>query len=249
MWVNHRQKRRRESWMTTTRERIGKVAQDANIARSRSGSQDILGEVSSIDSKLLQQLIAEQQREEATNFAYLSETLAGLITSRTPGWLLEMGTQLLGSERSDERILGTRLVRELKSDAVLVTKRLLEVLEDEHDDAVIAWLLNALAFLGRPEALSAISSFAGSASAGVREAVATAISGCSTPDLSQGSRDVLVRLAHDADHQVRFSAVFELGEWWKEKLDVAIQLELDVATRDAEPSVQRVARAALFDDE
>jgi hypothetical protein len=204
-----------------------------------------VGEVSSIDPRLLQQLLVEQRRE-IDQAEYVSLAIPGVITSRNSAWLLDTGLQLLDGADPLGRILGSRFIRELVPLDAAVTTKVLAKLDSEQDAVVVAWLIKALAFLGQSEALPAVSRFVDHPCGEVREAVATAISGCSSAQLSAGARAALLNLARDVDPGVRFSAVFELGEWWhRDRADVLIEHELRNATHDVAASVQHAANAAL----
>jgi HEAT repeat protein len=204
--------------------------------------------LANFDGKLHERLLEELREEDGGRS---SRTLAGLVTSRPSSWLLKRGTELLDSPAPNERILGTRMIRELPAPwASKAGSEILDRLDGEQDADVSAWFIRALGFLGATPALDDVLAFTDHQSAAVREAVADAISGCSADDLSGAAQNALIALARDSDAEVRFSAVFELGSWWQTGLhDGAVEIALNDASKDQERAVSRAARAALKGDD
>jgi hypothetical protein len=205
-----------------------------------------LDELNEIDKKLIQQVLKEQDQEAESGFTATSTTLAGLITSRPESWLRAVGVSLLRSKMPSERILGSRMLRELKSERDSNASLIAEQLRVEDQNSVTVWLLYALAFLHVQSTLPIVLEFANHESPEVREAVPDAISGCSGESLPPSGRDALLLLAVDANDQVRFSAVFELGRWWTSGLvDPQIHKALIQAKVDSHKLVRDAAADAL----
>jgi hypothetical protein len=191
-----------------------------------------LDELNEIDKKLIQQVLKEQDQEAESGFTATSTTLAGLITSRPESWLRAVGVSLLRSKMPSERILGSRMLRELKSERDSNASLIAEQLRVEDQNSVTVWLLYALAFLHVQSTLPIVLEFA--------------ISGCSGESLPPSGRDALLLLAVDANDQVRFSAVFELGRWWTSGLvDPQIHKALIQAKVDSHKLVRDAAADAL----
>lgn len=211
------------------------------------GDTSLLTKLVHLDEKLIRAMLREQRREFESNGAYSSSTISGLVTSRSADWLLKNGLDLLARENPEERVIGTRLIRELGDpQRQTAIEALTDRLQVDGDEVVVAWLIAALSMLHATSALSLIIDFAYYPYADARDAVADAISACSGGVLSGRGLEALLKLSTDIDESVRFSSIFELGTWWETgHPDQRIEQALRHARQDPAVLVRRAAIAAL----
>jgi HEAT repeat protein len=119
------------------------------------------------------------------------------------------------------------------------------LLHRERDDDVTYWIASAFGFLKSDSVTGELIRLAAHSNPGVRYHVATALANRSSGELPDDSLATLTALARDTDAEVRFSAVFELGNWWQAGHDPRIQAVLRNALGDGDPEVARAARDAL----
>jgi HEAT repeat protein len=198
-----------------------------------------------ITADLIDELLSEQDLEFQTEFESTNYLLHSTVVNAPEAELLAAGEKLISSDSASQRILGIRLVRELKRLAGKATSDMAGLLHRERDDDVIYWIASAFGFLKSYSVTRELISLAAHGNPGVRYHVATALANRSSGELPDESLAALTGLAGDADAEVRFSAVFELGSWWQASHDVRIEAVLRNALGDGDPEVVRAARDAL----
>jgi hypothetical protein len=163
------------------------------------------------------------------------------IVEGDPDELMVLGVELLRHTDAQHRILGSRLVRAVRGREADAVDALLAAFDRETDPDTLFWLISALGYTGSDRATDRLLPLADSADESIRYAVSDALS--SVEELSEPAREALVRMARDADSDVRFSAVFELGAWLPQipEFRSVVLAALD----DPAPLVARTAREAL----
>lgn len=157
--------------------------------------------------------------------------------------LWKVGVEQLRSEDPRRRILGTRLIRELKSKEAQVAVELSARLDVERDDRVIYWVVAAFGFINSELVTDKLLALARHPDPGIRYYVADALA--NRTDLPPLVAEALVELASDANEEVRFSAVFEIGTWWHVNHLAKLESTLRDALEDADKSVREAARRAM----
>lgn len=190
--------------------------------------------------------LAAQSTEYETDFEATNEPLQWLIDQVGPDDQLEIGHRLLEGEGARERVLGARLLRETWDRRVGALDLVVGALQRETDDEVLGWLLAAVAFLGDSSALDAVMTFAHHPDTRVRDQVAGAISRCGADERSSSALAALIELADDPEGEVRFSALFELGQWWQDGFtDARVQRRLRRALGEGESRIRDIAAEAF----
>ncbi len=159
--------------------------------------------------------LGAQREEYETDFQTTNEPLQRIIDEVRPSKQLEIGDRLLASPHGLDRILGARILREnwtRRADALAL---IVQAVQQESDADVLGWLLSAVAYLGDLSALRVVEVFVEHEEPRVRDQAAGAISSCGAERRSSSAVAALLRLADDSNDEVRFSAVFELGQWWQ----------------------------------
>jgi HEAT repeat protein len=189
--------------------------------------------------------LLKQQDDEFQGFSATNPLLHSLIAESPEEELYEAGVRELKSDDPRRRILGIRLIRELKSYRDQATVALTEALKSESDAAVTYWLVSAFGFIKCDDRVAAqLRQHSADNDPAMRYAVATALANCVGPNLPTDSLEVLLSLSRDEDAAVRFSAVFELGSWWLVNHEPWIESELRWAALEDEDS--EVASAAQY---
>jgi HEAT repeat protein len=198
-----------------------------------------------VDSILLQ-----QDMEFRTEFAHTNTLLHSVIVAAPEPELFAVGMQAVGSEDPRRRILGVRLLREIKQYSEAITIELGRMLAHERDPDVIYWVVGAFGFLKSDSVADQLRALVSHPNTGVRYNVATALANCASSEIPADSMDALLALAGDPNAEVRFSAVFELGAWWKINHNPRIGSALrNAISTDDDPLVIRAAQDAMQDDD
>jgi HEAT repeat protein len=192
------------------------------------------------DRDLIEQMLLEQVEEERSAVDHPSMTIAHVVTHQPEEWLVATGLALMGSPKAGERILGSRLVREVKNDRAAIVAAVAACLRAEADPSAIPWLISALGFLQATDEMTLILSFVASVDPATRYAVADSISHSAGEVLQSEPRDALLQLANDADAEVRWSAVFEVGAWWAVSQDPELLDQLDKSAKDSSERIRRL---------
>lgn len=194
-----------------------------------------------IDSMLL-----EQDSEFQSEFSDPNTLIASVVASSPEQDLLAAGTREIRSDDPRRRILGIRLIQELKHYGEEAARELSGLLRTEQDPDVLYWLVGAFGFLGSDLVTDQLIDLAGFPDPAVRYNVADALGNNRSGHLPAKSLDALIALAGDDDEEVRYSAVFELGSWWRANHDARIESTLRrVIATDNDPTVVHVATDAL----
>ncbi len=195
---------------------------------------------------LLDELLLQQDKEFEANFESPNELLDSTIASTPEPDLLLAGMELLHSTDPRRRILGIRLAKELKHYETLVAGELTNLLGREHNEDVICWTVNAFGFIRSERCTEQLLKLARHSDPAIRFHVCAALANHGGLLLPQPSIDALTDLASDADSEVRYAAVSELGAWWRIDPDPDIEAVLRrVADSDADPEVNAAARELL----
>jgi hypothetical protein len=201
--------------------------------------------LSELTQQVIDQLLRQQDAEFLSGFTSASTVLPSVIASAREPDLLAAGIRELRSRDPRRRILGIRLIRELRQLQEEAAVVLADLLGHEDDAEVIYWVAGAFGFLKSDSVTDRLSALAEHLDPGVRYQVATALANCSGDELPATSRDVLLALCRDENAEVRFSAIFELGSWWLASHDARIESALTRALADADRLVARAAGDAL----
>jgi hypothetical protein len=194
-----------------------------------------------IDSMLL-----DQDAEFESEFSSPSAVLSSVIVNTPELELLASGTREIRSDDPRRRILGIRLMRELKQHSEEAARELSGLLAGEQDPEVLYWAVGAFGFLKSDLVTDKLISLARHPSPGVRYNVATALANRRSGGLPSESVNALLDLAEDENAEVRFSAVFELGAWWPIGHDPRIGSALRrVIASDDDATVVQAAREAI----
>lgn len=195
---------------------------------------------------LIDELLLQQDKEFEKNFESPNELLDNTIAGTPEPDLLLAGMEMLHSTDPRRRILGIRLAKELKHFETLVAGELTNLFGREHNEDVVCWIVSAFGFIKSERATEHLLKLARHADPVIRFHVCAALANHGGLLLPQESIDALVSLASDADPEVRYSAVFELGAWWRIDRDPDIEAVLRrAAESDADPAVAAAARDAL----
>lgn len=198
---------------------------------------------------MIESMLLRQDAEFRYDFSLTNTLLHSAITEAPEPELLAAGIRQIQSEDPRRRILGTRLLRELKDHGEEARTALTEMLSAEHDPEVMYWIVGAFGFIKSNEVTDQIRTLADHPDPGVRYNVATALAN-RADEIPAESVDTLITLTEDENEQVRFSAVFELGSWWQVNHDPRIESALRrTISADADPHVISAAQDALGDPE
>jgi len=198
-----------------------------------------------ISQDLIDSLLRQQAEEFLTDFDTGNYLLSTTVTSTPEYELLRTGERLIHSEDPAERILGVRLIRDLKDFGPHAASDLCDLLHREQDEDVVCWVVSAFGSLTSELVTNDLVALAAHRDPAIRYHAAAALANRAAGDLPSVSFDALLTLCGDEDSEVRYSAVFELGEWWQASHDVRAEAMLRRAIRDTDPFVFRAARDAL----
>jgi HEAT repeats len=194
--------------------------------------------------------LLQQDIEFRSGFATTNNLLASTIVEASEPELLAAGKREIRSEDPRRRILGIRLIRELKQYGEDAAAEMAGMLFSEQDPEVMYWIVGAFGFLKSDSVEDQIRGFAADPNPSVRYSVATALANRASAEIPEDSVDVLFALAHDQNAEVRFSAIFELGSWWKINHDPRIESALrDAIAADNDEFVVRAAQDAVREGE
>jgi hypothetical protein len=195
---------------------------------------------------LIDQLLLQQDKEFEKNFESPNESLDSTIASTPEPDLMLAGLEMLHSSDPRRRILGIRLAKEVKHFETLVAGELNNLLHREHNEDVICWTVDAFGVVKSELATEQLLKLASHTDPVIRFHVCAALANHGSFLLPQASIDALTSLTSDADSEVRYSAVFELGVWWRGDRDPDIEAVLRrVAESDTAAEVATAARDAL----
>ncbi len=146
-----------------------------------------------------------------------------------------------------QRLLGARIVREIQSRREETARAALQALRaEEHEDAahflVAVFGLNSLF-----EALPDLIAFTEHPDPALRRTAAGAVASCAGDPPVPEAIDTLCRLLEDPDAEVRFSAAYDLAEWWIEDGIRNSRIAAALAKRlyDEDSDVRKQVRRAL----
>lgn len=195
---------------------------------------------------LIDQLLLQQDKEFEENFESPNESLDSTIASTPEPDLMLAGLEMLHSSDPRRRILGIRLAKEVKHFETLVAGELNNLLRREHNEDVICWIVDAFGVIKSELATEQLLKLASHSDPVIRFHVCAALANHGSFLLPQASIDALISLTSDADSEVRYSAVFRLGVWWRGDRDPDIEAVLRrVAESDTAAEVVTAARDAL----
>jgi HEAT repeats len=195
---------------------------------------------------LIDSLLLQQDMEFSSDFASTNTLLHSTIIEADERELLTAGRQEIRSEDPRRRILGVRLIRELKQYSGDAAAEIGRMLTSERDPEVMYWVVGAFGFLKSDSVGDQLRELVSHPSPGVRYNVATALANRESAEIPSDSVDALLTLARDQDAEVRFSAIFELGSWWKMNHDRRIESALKYAIdTDNDRFVVRAAQDAI----
>lgn len=201
-----------------------------------------------LEEIVIDDLLRRQDVEFRTDFETPNTKLHTIISCTPEEDLLAAGEKLVRSNQASRIILGIRLIREVRQNTETATHILRELLARENDDEVIYWIVSAFGFLKSDSVIQFLKAAAVHPNAGIRYHVATAVSNRSAVNLPDDSFDTLLLLSRDENAEVRFSAIFELGSWWRANQDDRIKPVLQrAAASDTDPAVASAARNAIED--
>ncbi len=192
--------------------------------------------------------LATQRLEIEDGFTGPNAALYRLATG-VPAEDLRALVRRLRSGSTAERLLAARLLNEgsLATNDVLAEAR--AALDMETDPSVLSWIVSSLGYSRSEAALPEIGTMASHPSGEVRFQVPDALSMCSGGVFDHVADDLL-RLSHDDDDDVRWSAVFELAAWRVDTSDERVRDRLaEAATSDPAPAVRAAAADGLRGDQ
>ncbi|HTZ22480.1 MAG TPA: HEAT repeat domain-containing protein [Streptosporangiaceae bacterium] len=191
-------------------------------------------------------MLLEQDAEFESEFSSPSAVLNSVVVNTPEPELLASGTREIQSDDPRRRILGIRLMRELKQHGEEAARELSGLLASEQDPEVLYWVVGAFGFLKSDLVTDQLISLAHHPSPGVRYNVATALANRRSGGLPSESVNALLGLTEDENAEVRFSAVFELGSWWQLDHDPRIGSALrHVIASDNDTTVVQAAEEAI----
>lgn len=198
--------------------------------------------------RLADEALVIQETEVADGFRSGNLVLARLATELEPS-MLRLLVHELRVRAVAERQLAARLLKESSLSADDVVSEVRSALESETDPLVIGWLVTALGYTWSPAALPDLYALARHESSDVRVQVPDALSECAEAGFGQVG-DSLLDLSRDEDHDVRWSAIYELAAWLPDASDERVRMRLaDAATVDPVTEIRATAAGALGQDE
>jgi HEAT repeat protein len=199
---------------------------------------------------LIDSLLLQQDIEFRSDFASTNALLHSTIVEANEPELLAAGRREIRSQDPRRRILGVRLIRELKQYSGDAAEEIGRMLTSERDPEVMYWVVGAFGFLKSDSVGDQLRELVSHPSPGVRYNVATALANRASAEIPANSIGALLALARDQDAEVRFSAIFELGSWWKVNRDPRIESALRNAIEtDNDLFVVRAAQDAIQESE
>jgi HEAT repeat protein len=203
-------------------------------------------QVTGLTAETVDALLSRQDIEFREDFSAANSLLHSVVSGSPEEDLFAAGSRELGSEDPRRRILGVRLIRELKEYRAEATAALTKMMGHERDSAVLYWIVSAFGFLKSDSVAERLRQLAEDTDPGIRYEVATALANPAGSELPAASLEVLLALCRDINPEVRFSAVFELGSWWLINHDPRIESVLRrAALEDEDGDVADAARYAL----
>jgi HEAT repeat protein len=164
-------------------------------------------------SARLEEALLRQRSELETDYATTNLPLTSLIDDSTDPQVFRAAADLLADPRVDRRILGARILREIKTNRAEAGRLVHEQIGRESDEDVLLWLVSALVFLQYRPALETLASLVHHLDPEIRYTVASALSSTAWPEPDERTTSGLLEMTHDPSPDVRFSALFELAEW------------------------------------
>lgn len=196
--------------------------------------------------EMIDRALHAQDLEYASDFESTNQPLQSIVEEIEPSTLLAVGAELLADVDPRRRVLGTRILRELWDNRPAALKWVLEAIPREQDADALVWLLSAVGFIGDSSGLALVEQYADHPDPRVRDRAATAISRCGIGGKDPSGLAALIQLSDDDDDDVRFSAVYELAEWWLDGCrEALIEDRLDRVVDDRDNRVRRAATEAL----
>jgi HEAT repeat protein len=201
----------------------------------------------------LSELIARALEDQRVDEFGPSTSLDALY-QRADRETFDAALKLIASDRTEERMLGVRILRDFgdtgKPDYERAFWReslpaLIALMGREKEVAVMRWVVSGVGFFGRPEALLPLVGMVSYPDADVRYSVASAIT-ASVTDWAEPEPEAisaLSKLASDLDPDVRYSAVHDLACWGPDS--PAVRSVLWLALNDADSQVAAYARGGL----
>lgn len=151
----------------------------------------------------------------------------------------------LRSGNTDERQLSARLCFESTLSSTQTFEVAQAMLVEQSEPVVLRWVVVALGKSRSKLAIDSLDELAKHASSIVRFHVPDALSACAHSNFNAVG-DALILLSEDHDDNVRWSAIYELGEWHLESDDPRIRRRLvEAETQDNNLEIQQAARLAL----
>jgi HEAT repeat protein len=197
----------------------------------------------------IESLLLEQDAEFQSEFSSASPFLTSAVGSAPEPELLAAGAREIHSADPRRRILGIRLIRELKQYGAEAGRELSGLLAEEQDPDVLYWIVGAFGFLKSGLVTDQLINLVSYPDPAVRYNVATALSNSASDNIPAKAVDALIALSEDEDPEVRYSAVFELGSWWRVNHDPRIESALRrVIATDDHVTVARTAEERLLDE-
>src|SRR5271170_2314754 len=159
---------------------------------------------------LIDSMLKRQDEELQADSSVVNSLLHSVIVNSPEEELYATGVRELDSSDPRRRILGVRLIRELKDYRSQAAAALVEMTGRECDPAVLYWLVSAFGFLeGDDRVADWLRQHSTDRDPAIRSEVATALANCAGSELLDESLSVLLVLSRDENAEVRFSAVFE----------------------------------------
>jgi HEAT repeat protein len=197
-------------------------------------------------SARLEEALLRQRSELETDYATTNLPLQSLIDDSHDARIFDAAAELLGDPRTDRRMLGARILREIKTNRAEAGRLVHEQIGRESDNDVLLWLVSALAFLQYRPALQTLASLVHHSDPEIRYKVASALSWAVGSEPDEPTTSSLLELANDPAPDVRFSALFELAEWRVAgNRDTRIETSLREHATDDDERVRRAVADAL----
>jgi HEAT repeat protein len=146
-----------------------------------------------------------------------------------------------------ERQLAARILIESPHGCEAVLDEVEDALSDETEPEVIGWLVTALGYTRDQRSLPVLKVLSTHPSSTVRFQVPEAVSMCAEGGF-EPVYQTLLGLSFDADLEVRWSAVFELGAWLRETKDERIVTRLSEAAIDDPAEAVRATASDALDE-